>query len=164
MFVLSKETHTDRPCNTQSHGRSYKRGWGRPWHRRTTSQPSEVPQGDLLQAHDSFGFSGQSKGVQTTSSCSSIPSLSRLRCSPPALLAEVWERPAHTSACFVSGLASVFFGGGGVISALPVPVCHPEEGSGLRSCQPVETSVASNDDSRDADCCDLMGDAVSSGL
>lgn len=100
--------------NTQSHGLSYR---GHPWHCRTSIQLSEVPQGDLLQAHGSFGFSGQSKWVQMTSPTSPLflPSLptswASLRCWPPAPIAEKWWRLLTRGLlCLRAGKSHLYFG------------------------------------------------------
>lgn len=143
---LPRQTH-----NTQSHCLSYR---GHPWHRRTSIQLSEVPQGDLLQAHDSFGFSGQSKWVQMTSTLllSFSPSLLGI---PQVLTScsDSWNAVtlAHTWLVVSQGwlVPSVFLG----YISITCACASFSRGSGCRSGQPVaavETSVATDDVSCDA--------------
>lgn len=88
------------------------RRWGRLWHRGISSWPSEkVPQEDLLQAHDSFGFRGQSRWVLMTLP-SPLPSASLPGPAPQVRTSysDSWNvvRPARMSAWIDSVLLGVF--------------------------------------------------------
>lgn len=132
MNSLPRQTH-----NAQSHSFSYMGvGW-HPWHRRTSSQPSEVPCKVICYKHtthlDSTDNPNEFKWPPTL--------LLSLFCTLPLSLLgipqvltscsdswiAVW--PAHTWLVVSQGwqVPSVFWGIYLYISALPVPVHHPQE-------------------------------------